>query len=284
MIEIANNIQDLHNSMDSTLPENNLAMITEYVDPDNDRKDDSGNNDGMKQVLECLSEAFGDSDGEGQLKKDSETLDLAHAKTKATKRGKSSQLKDAEVETCTAQMANVYEFAPEDAVESRTNQDQTQKEIPRFKTATTQLNALAMSQLVAREPGKENGPSSCPQVQPNGTWESIVLWGVQEGLDDEQQVAMEILIATFVLTFYEEADENESNPCLKEIFEGNKNNLELLARKSTGPLRLFVTGAAGSGKCEFLQNFFCLSIFFYAFTFFSHFVNFFLPCLCSKNY
>ena len=42
-------------------------------------------------------------------------------------------------------------------------------------------------------------------VDANGTWQSISKWGENEGLDQEQQTAFEILAAKYVLTFYEEA-------------------------------------------------------------------------------
>jgi hypothetical protein len=42
-------------------------------------------------------------------------------------------------------------------------------------------------------------------VNANGTWQSILKWGKNEGLDDDQQKAFEILAATYVLTFSDEA-------------------------------------------------------------------------------
>ena len=42
-------------------------------------------------------------------------------------------------------------------------------------------------------------------VEANGTWQSILKGGQNEGLDKEQQTAFEILAAKYVLTFYEEA-------------------------------------------------------------------------------
>ena len=94
-------------------------------------------------------------------------------------------------------------------------------------------------------------------VNVTGTWESIVAWGENAKLDTEQQTAFEILASTYVLTFYEEAtnDVGENN----EEFSERIKCLKQLARRSlnpTKPLRLFVTGPAGAGKCKFLLNLF----------------------------
>jgi len=94
------------------------------------------------------------------------------------------------------------------------------------------------------------------QLCANGTANSIILWGKRDKLDKEQQIAFEIITATYVLTFVNNAIGDHRDFDLTLI-----PNLKTLARKfrkdETGevveynkPLCLFVTGPAGSGKCK----------------------------------
>ncbi len=75
-------------------------------------------------------------------------------------------------------------------------------------------------------------------------------WAQIAGLDPEQQVAFEVLAATYVLTFYDEASENSTDEI--EFRENKARLLQLARRKPTteSPLRMFVTGPAGAGKCK----------------------------------
>jgi hypothetical protein len=87
-------------------------------------------------------------------------------------------------------------------------------------------------------------------VNANGTCESIVLWGRKAGLDPEQQCAFEILAATYVLTFYEDATFDIGED--KSDFTQRKEKLQLYARRKpdSAPLIMFITGPAGAGKCK----------------------------------
>jgi hypothetical protein len=85
-----------------------------------------------------------------------------------------------------------------------------------------------------------------------GSWQSIVKWGQIKQMDAEQQVAFEILVATYVLTFYDEAHDTLAAGTEDDTIKNRKRLLEL-ARKdpeSRKPLRMFVTGPAGAGKCK----------------------------------
>jgi hypothetical protein len=94
------------------------------------------------------------------------------------------------------------------------------------------------------------------QIIAKGDWYSIAMWGKawENGLDPEQQVAFEILTATYVLSFFEDP----LDTCLDNaLIEKNKESLYRLARRDKRPsnmeerpLVLFVTGPAGSGKCK----------------------------------
>ena len=42
-------------------------------------------------------------------------------------------------------------------------------------------------------------------IRATGSWQSVVLWGVNASFDEDQQMAFEVLASTYVLTFYNEA-------------------------------------------------------------------------------
>ena len=64
----------------------------------------------------------------------------------------------------------------------------------------------------------------------SGSWQSIVKWGQRAQLDQEQQVAFEVLVATYVLTFYEEANNNLSEETRDETINNKKRLLQLARR------------------------------------------------------
>ncbi len=88
----------------------------------------------------------------------------------------------------------------------------------------------------------------------SGSSESVVNWGRIARLDAEQEVAFQVLAATYVLTFYDEATEYHSVETEVQSMKENRLCLMKLARmdheKPEMPLRMFVTGPAGSGKCK----------------------------------
>ena len=133
-----------------------------------------------------------------------------------------------------------------------TEDSQINLSLERFRTGTSQLNSLLQRRVGLVREVQETGAVVVPTSDACGSWESIVNWGRLAGLDAEQQVAFEILEATYVLTFYEEANNNfvdGSQAGLKE----NERRLKQLARRrpeTEVPLRMFVTGPAGAGKCK----------------------------------
>ena len=109
-----------------------------------------------------------------------------------------------------------------------------------------------MTQMFATSPN-----SNKRRVNANGTWDSIVAYGKIAKLDKEQQTAYEILAATYVLSFYEEAEKNLTTEQEKQAHQEQKSKLCKLARRGNTsqpmpdqPLRMFVTGPAGAGKCK----------------------------------
>ena len=85
----------------------------------------------------------------------------------------------------------------------------------------------------------------------NGSAESIVEWSVKSKLDEYQQEAFEVLIASYVLTFFDE--ENRGNIShSSDRFDQEKNKLARLAdckkRKNPNQLVALLHGPGGSGK------------------------------------
>ena len=81
-----------------------------------------------------------------------------------------------------------------------------------FETTTLELNILAMQQLLRLHETNQSPENVAPDkkaVNANGTWQSIAAWAMFAQLDIEQQTAFEILVATYVLTFYEDAKNSE---------------------------------------------------------------------------
>jgi hypothetical protein len=72
-------------------------------------------------------------------------------------------------------------------------------------------------------------------------------------LDDDQQMAFEILAATYVLTFSDEAIIDTTDSETSNAFDVRVKGLLHLARKSEDiekPLCMFITGPACAGKCK----------------------------------
>ena len=86
---------------------------------------------------------------------------------------------------------------------------------------------------------------------------AVVAFGRLAGLDGGQQTAFEILAATYVLTFYDEANDNLDEKEDQDASTERSKKLQTLARRQSThailpnePLRMFVTGPAGAGKCK----------------------------------
>ena len=243
MIEIAENIQTIHNSLASRMPENSLSAETELMEkrefenPDGDDDDDN-----YEDLLAIIGELFVTlTNGEG-LKEDSECLDIQFG----NKQMEESSLSTTELET-------VIEFTHlEDNKE-----DVRQKPYPteRFCSTTNHLNTLALRTRVTRTQATEDDHAAERKIiSANGTWQSIARWGENEGLDGDQLTAFEILAATYVLSFYDEAVVETTNSENYEEFVKRKNGLCQIARRNMNnekPLCMFITGPAGAGKCKF---------------------------------
>jgi hypothetical protein len=244
MIQIAENIQTLHNSLSSDLVENSLSSKTVLIESDDieisSNEDDNDDND---DVLASIGELYATlTDGNG-LKEESKCLNIQFGKSHTDE----SSLPFTEVE-----LETVIEFSnSEESKKGRQKSYQTE----RFCSTRHNLNTLAMTTTITRSQESEALNDVVKEiVNANGTWQSILKWGKNGGLDDDQQTAFEILAATYVLTFSDEATIDTTNSETSGVFDERVKGLLELTRKSENvetPLCMFITGPAGAGKCKF---------------------------------
>jgi hypothetical protein len=154
---------------------------------------------------------------------------------------------------------NVIEYASDDAISGQAAP--TPDVSTRYVTSTDCINTLILTESALQNNGRDYEGFPIPsqdqnraKTRPNanGTFESIVLWGHANMLDDPQQVAFEIMVSTYILSFIDEAS-NDLSIEASSLFEDNVSQLRLMARETTrngAPLRCFVTGPAGAGKCK----------------------------------
>ena len=239
MIQIADNIQTIHNSLSSGIPENTLSAETALVQVDgfeNKNEDDDENN--YDELLASIGELYAVSTNGDGLNADSETVDIQFG----NKHFEETSCSNTELET-------VIESSNQEETDGNARQQPYPEE--RFRTTTNNLNTLALRTTITRSQTNDDPNATEKEIiDANGTWQSIAKWGENDGLDGEQQTAFEILAAMYVLSFYEEARVEAENYL---EFDEKKNGLCKLARRDRNneqPLCMFITGAAGAGKCK----------------------------------
>ena len=117
-----------------------------------------------------------------------------------------------------------------------------------------------MNSLLRKSFIMDSEDSGIPKIVPNGTVESIIAYGLSRKLDLDQQTAFEIMTAMLVLTYVEDVyqankasnkeDPNKSFLLLKKVRLELRSLAQIDVRENK-PLRMFLTGAAGAGKCKF---------------------------------
>jgi hypothetical protein len=174
------------------------------------------------------------------LKKDSISLD--------PKFGKSQDKESSEV---IQDLETVIEFSNSEDIRQG-NPQKTSEPTERFRPTHLNLNTLALSTTLTRTQADEGSDGVEKEIiNANGAWQSIQKWGKNEVLDDDQVTAFEILAATYVLTFSDEAIIDASNSESLNAFDVRVRGLLQLARKSEDikkPLCMFITGPAGVRK------------------------------------
>ena len=247
MLEVADNIQTIQSSIDAGMPENPLTADTELVEADDFQAEDP--NSDQSDLLASIAELFASESGERRLTEETTAVNPSFSKSQLQE---NRFIPDSEpVLVQPTPLWTVLE-EPQDAgeeIETELDEDRT----TRWRTTTSELNTLFMQQILVTRDADGDAESGAPAitVKATGTWESVVAWGINAGLDEEQQIAFQVLVATYVLTFYEEAERRENED--EEAYSERMQPLRDLARREMtkkDPLRLFVTGPAGAGKCK----------------------------------
>jgi hypothetical protein len=254
MIAIANNIQNIHNSLNATNPPNAITMDTileESVDLVQEEKSHTTCDDFLTNIAQFFLDTS--STDQPQLTEEITTIDPMFQK-EIFRGAKYKFPENSEI----LNLNSVIQFDESAAMNSDSSEVVTFSS--HFVSEYSMLNTLASQNLLIVNQEENQGQATenigRNIVNATGTWESIVVWGKNAKLDTEQQTAFEILTATYVLTFYDEANSDDEQDCQEFILR--KTGLCHLARRNIGsqiPLCLFVTGPAGSGKCKFIVRY-----------------------------
>ena len=253
MIAIANNIQNIHNSLDATIPPNDITMDTILEESTDLVQEEEKNHTTSDDFLSNIAQLFLDTPSTDQSHLTEETTTIDPMFQKEVFCGAKYKFpENSEIQI----LNSVIQFNESAAMNNDSSENITSSS--RFVSEYSTLNTLASQNLLIANQEQENQVQPTENIARNivnatGTWQSIVVWGKNAKLDTEQQTAFEILTATYVLTFYDEADSNDEQDT--QEFFSRKRCLCHLARRNIDshiPLCLFVTGPAGSGKCKFI--------------------------------
>jgi hypothetical protein len=145
----------------------------------------------------------------------------------------------------------------EDAARSATTQPSAQ--INRQRASRSCLTTLALRSIFIQEPVVDATiEQNLLCMNANGSPESIIRWGEMTKLDnDGQQRAFEVICSTFVLSYFEDPDDSETEHLTPDRLSEICLKLHKLAGTENSPghlLRLFLTGAAGSGKSAVINS------------------------------
>ena len=252
MLRTADRIQNIYNSLDSGQCENILTMNSHSPDADDVEEKDEGQLDSFDDMLANIGAYMASSSEQQPLAE--EAVDLTPQYMNRTRKYFDNFISQTDVtESPLTDVFHIGANNTKKAGEKNGSESQT----TRFTSKTSQLNTFFTSTFCRSNTEYNQSTQNDKKkkkyiITPNGTWESIVAWARNAELDREQEVAFQILAATYVLTFMEEAEEDCSGEA-RLSFEKNKKRLQLLARRrenKTGPIRLFITGPAGAGKCK----------------------------------
>jgi len=236
----ANNIQDIHNSIRVSMPTNMLSDAT-YMD-DEDTEDIPRNLCSTEEqeahllaaIASTLAETANIPSPLSSVATNVSPVFLSYMENVPVMAFES--IGAMQVVTPNAVVYETMDLA------CRTETDPAIHVPNRFVTTVSELNSLVYRTLLVPENGNIHNQTS----NATGSVASIIEWCTNDKLDTNQQIAVEIMVATYILTFYEDANAGEA--ILLE-----KNALERLARQRANTnetLRMFITGPAGAGKCK----------------------------------
>jgi hypothetical protein len=253
MLAIANNIQTIQNSIESGIPDNELSARTTMPEADEFESNSDETEMGFEDLLSTIGDLFAPPVGE-RLDADATSLNPAFSGKQLQGRRFIPEDMNEDDRNNEEGLSTVIERRTADQVITSIH-EQIEQAKKRFKTETSELNTLLLRQeKVVRDHAVAVAEGRTPVLAADacGSWQSVVKWGQIAELDTEQQLAFEILAATYVLTFYDEALNGDANRTMDRVPENRARLVELSRRDATkeAPLRMFVTGPAGAGKCK----------------------------------
>lgn len=257
MLDIANNIQNIHNSLNSELVDDPLLSITHLEEAEETTQANQKEDPNLASYIDSIGDYFASTtQGSANLTEDATEL---NPKTiwKDSAAAESPTLEQTDTPANSAAMESVISFTSKKSSKKQKPKDSQ----GRFRTTTSELNSLAMTRRFTSDSN-----NNMAEFKADGTWDSIIAFGKIAKLDAEQQIAYEILTATYVLTFYDEAEDNLTTNEEKRQFLQRKLKLRKLTRRKSPlignvsqsapdqPLRMFVTGPPGAGKCKHFSS------------------------------
>jgi hypothetical protein len=236
----ANNIQDIHNSIRVSMPTNMLSDAT-YMD-DEDMDDIPRNLCSTEEqeahllasIASTLAETTNMHSPLSRVATNVSPVFLSYM-------GNVPMMAFETIGAMHVVTPNVVVYETMD-LPSRTEKDPAILLPNRFVSTVSELNTLVYRTLLAPEAGNRQNQTS----NATGSVASIIEWCTNDKLDTNQQIAVEIMVATYLLTFYEDATAGE-------VLLYEKEALQRLARQRANTnetLRMFITGPAGAGKCK----------------------------------
>lgn len=238
---IMQNIQNIRNSLDAGRMNNDIPTIEieDHAAEDMERDDDEDIDD----FRNIIATYFASTSNHKILDREPDDFEF----------------KKADFVNSGADEGDIWKNPPEKVYKyttaKQTNGQKTEQTARQF-CSISGMNSLLKKAFIMK-PGENGGTAST--ISPNGTVESIIAYGLSRKFDLDQQTAFEILTATLVLTYVEDVylsnkPSNESDPDTSFVFlEKKRSELRSLAQieeRENRPLRMFLTGAAGAGKCK----------------------------------
>ena len=233
--EIANNTQNIRNSLDAGTMNDDKPM----EEMDDESEMDQTENDESRRIHSMISEFFDSESGTEKL-----TEEAVHC-----------SMEEPSFDDTSVPNGPIWENEPQSVFVDCTGEKQKQKKAF-FTKQRFVPSVCGMNTLIQQHFDMGNNAKGKRNIKPTGSVSSIIAFGVSNGLDEEQQKAFEILTATFVLTFIDDVMNGDSDvPFTEEASTllQSKEELEHLAqtnKRKNKPLRMFLTGPAGAGKCE----------------------------------
>ena len=241
------------------MPENVLTKETLYCESADfeDAHNKTDNTIDLEELLASIGSALAGSADIPNMEQ--EPTELNPQSTSRAPPFSDSSLEDTTLESAFGEMCNVFHSVRDVNNDSSATKSKPQK---CFNTKTSKLNSLTYHRFVFKREtanSHENESNEMKEreykVRATGTAASIIAWGMNVGLDEEdQQTAFEIMAASYVLSFHTDAKIDFTRESSEwDNLNGHRESLLRLVRRQPNnptPLRLFVTGPAGAGKCK----------------------------------